>query len=216
MNSDTWCRFSRLLDAPVDSSLDAIRHWQYVHAERRRVDNLLCAIYSEFDQDDDVDALRTDQGAFVEDLYRHLEDIYRTYKQGDHSKFATSDVPALPTWVHPSIPSHTKVAFREWRQQCWNMSEKPELVTQLPRPPSISCSRVGCDNTLACFGTCVHSLERLYRSAGLSHKELTKERNFWHPDRWSRVPQPYRHGVERMAILVFQVLQPLCDEVKQL
>ncbi|KAH0345790.1 hypothetical protein KCU83_g7669, partial [Aureobasidium melanogenum] len=214
MNSDTWRQFSRLLDAPVDSSLDAIRHWQYVHDERRRVDNLLCTIYSDFDQNEDVVALRADQEAFIEDLYRHLEDVYETYKEGDHSKFASSDVPALPIWVQPPIPSHIKVAFKEWRQQCWTKSEKPELIETLPRPPFIPCSGVGCDNALACFGTCVHSLERCYRSAELSHKEMIKERNFWHPDRWSRVPQPHRHGVEKMAILVFQVLQPLCDEIE--
>lgn len=214
MNSDTWSRFSCLLDAPVDSSLGAIRHWQYVHAERRRVDRLLCTIYSDFDQDDDIVALEADQEAFIQDLYRHLEDVYKTYQRGDHSRFASLDVPALRTWAHPPIPSHVRVAFKEWRQQCWTLSENPELIGQLPPPPSISCSRIGCDNALACFGTCVHSLERLYRSAELSHKDLVKERNFWHPDRWSRVPQPHRQQVERMAILVFQAIQPLCDEIK--
>ncbi|CAD0099737.1 unnamed protein product [Aureobasidium mustum] len=213
MNNHTWNRFSCLLNAPVDSSLDAIRHWQYVHAERRRVDELLSATLDDSDQFDGLDTLTDDQEARIEELYRHLEDVYKTYKQGDHSKFASPDIPQLPTWVHPPVPSHIKTAFKEWRQQCWSMSEKFELIKQLPRPPFIACLRVGCDNTLGPLKTCVHTLERLYRSAELCHKELIKERNFWHPDRWSRVPQPYRQEVERMAILLFQVLQPLCDEV---
>lgn len=203
MNRHTWHKFSCLLDAPVDSSLDAIRHWQYVHAERSRVDRLLWTIYSGPDQSGDFDSLTEDQEARIAELDRHLEDVYKTYEQGDHTKFASPDIPTLPTSVHSTIPPHLRIAFQEWRQQCWTMSEKPELIKTLPQPPFISCMRLGCDNTLGAFKSCVHSLERLYRSAQLSHRELIKERNFWHPDRWSRVPQPYRQEIEQMAILVF-------------
>lgn len=214
MNRHTWHKFSCLLDAPVDSNLDAIRHWQYVHTERSRVDRLLWAIYNDPDQFEDFDSLTEDQEARIAELYHHLGHVYETYEQGDHSKFASPDIPQLPKWSYPPIPSHITAAFKEWRQQCWSMSEEPELIKTLPQPPFISCLRLGCDNSLATFKSCVHSLERCYRSAELSHKELIKERNFWHPDRWSRVPPPYRQQVEQMAILVFQVLQPLCDEFR--
>lgn len=213
MNNHTWNRFSCLLNAPVDSSLDAIRHWQYVHAERKRVDELICSIFEDSDQLDDFDSLTDDQEARVEELYCHLERVYKTYKQGDHSQFASPDTPQVPTFVSPPVPSHIETAFKEWRQQCWSAFKKPELIEHLPRPPCITCFRIGCDNTSGPLKTCVHTLERLYRSAELSHRELIKERNFWHPDRWSRVSQPHRQEVERMAILVFQVLQPLCDEI---
>ncbi|CAD0109558.1 unnamed protein product [Aureobasidium uvarum] len=211
MDHHTWNRFSCLLDAPVDPCVEAIKHWQYVHTERSRVDNLLAEICDDSDTFDASESWAIEQEAIVAELYRHLDEVYNTFERGDHSKFVTR----APSTKKPSTPAPIpKYAFKEWRKQCWKMSEKSELIRNLPRPPFIPCSKVGCDNTLASFKSCVHSLETLYRNAELNHKELIKERNFWHPDRWSRVPQPHRQEVERMAILVFQALQPLCDRVK--
>lgn len=215
MDHATWSRFSSLLDAPVDSTLEATRHWQYVHAERRRVDKLISTINDELSFDDEFeDVLTEEQEARLAELYRHLDEIYKTYEQGDHTKFFSPDTPQPRIFVHPPIPAHLNLAFKEWRQHCWKLSEKPELITSLPRPPSISCTKVGCNNTIAPLKTCVHSLSILYRNAELSRSEFLKERNFWHPDRWSRVPQPYRQEVEKIAICIFQVLQPLCDQVR--
>jgi hypothetical protein len=215
MDHVTWSRFSCLLGAPAGSTLEAIRHWQYVHAERRRVDSLISTINQDLIFDDDFETFLTeDQEARLAELYRHLDDVYRTYEQGDHTKFVSTDTPQPPVFVHLPVPIHLKIAFKEWRQQCWILSEQPELIRILPSPPVILCTRPGCNNTLAPLETCMHSLTILYRNAELGRTELLKERNFWHPDRWSRVPQPYRQEVEKMAIIIFQVLQPLCDQVK--
>jgi hypothetical protein len=213
MDHGTWSRFSCLLDTPVDSTLEAIKHWQYVHAERRKVDNLISDIYhdSTFEDSDD---LTDDQEARVAELYRHLDEVYKTYERGDHTKFISLEIPQPPSCVNLPIPIHFKLAFKEWRQHCRTLSEKPEFIKKLPHPPSIPCTKVGCDNTIAPLKTCVHSLSILYRNAELDRTELLKERNFWHPDRWSRVPQPYRLEVEQMAIVIFQVLQPLCDQAR--
>ncbi|CAD0086205.1 unnamed protein product [Aureobasidium vineae] len=211
MDHHTWNRFSRLLDAPVDPCVEAIKHWQYVHTERSRVDNLLAEICDDTDTFDASESWAIEQEAIVAELYRHLDEVYKTFERGDHTKFITHK-PSAAKLLNPlPVP---KYAFKEWLKQCRKMSEKPELIRQLPRPPFIPCSKVGCDDTLASSKTCVHSLEIFYRGAELNHKELIKERNFWHPDRWSRVPQPHRQEVERMAILVFQVLQPLCDGIR--
>lgn len=215
MDHATWSRFSCLLDAPVDSTLEAARHWQYVHAERRRVDNLISSIENDSSFFDDFEtSITEEQEAHLAALYRHLDEVYETYERGDHSKFFSPDTPQPPVFVHAAIPVHLKLAFKLWRQECWRLSEKPELIRQLSHPPSIPCTKIGCNNTIAPLKTCVHSLSILYCNAELSRPELLKERNFWHPDRWSRVPQPYRHEVEKIAISIFQVLQPLCDQVR--
>lgn len=213
MDHAIWSRFSCLLDAPVGPTLEAIRHWQYVHAERRRVDKLISIIIDDSSFDDLDTSLTEEQEARLAGLYRYLDEVFKTYEQGDHTKFASPDTPQPPT-VHLPIPIHLKVAFKDWRQQCWKLSEMPEFIKNLPHPPVLSCSNPGCGNTLASFKTCAHSLKTLYLNAELSRAELLKERNFWHPDRWSRVLQPYRQEVEQMAIIVFQVLQPLCDRVR--
>lgn len=215
MDHATWSRFSCLLDAPVDSTLEATRHWQYVHAERRRVDTLISNIENDSSFDDDFQTvLSEEQEARLAELYRHLDQVYKTFEKGDHTKFASSHLPQPPICIHPPVPIHIKIAFKQWRQQCWKLSEKPELIENLPHPPTISCTKVGCNSTIAPLKTCLHSLSILYCNAELSRSELLKERNFWHPDRWSRVPQPYRQEAERIAICIFQVLQPLCDQVR--
>jgi hypothetical protein len=213
MDHAIWSRFSCLLDAPVGSTLEAIRHWQYVHAERRRVDKLISIIIDDSSFEDPEAFLTDEQEAHLAELYRHLDEVFKTYEQGDHTKFISLDIPQPPIYMTLPIPVHLKLAFKEWRQLCWKMSEMPELITKLPCPPFFPCTESGCDNTLAPFKTCVHNLRSLYLNAELSRTELLKERNFWHPDRWSKVPQPYRQDVERMAIFIFQVLQPLCDKV---
>jgi hypothetical protein len=215
MDHATWLRFSSLLDAPVGTTLQAIKHWQYVHAERRRVDILISEISDDLsfeDFDDFETTLTEEQEARLAELYRYLDEVYKTYEQGDHTKFACSDDPQPPTYVYAPLPVDLKLAFEEWRQQCRELSEKPELIRTLPHPPSISCAKAGCDDTIAPLKTCVHSLGILYRNAELSRAEMIKERNFWHPDRWSRVLQPYRLGVEQIAIVIFQILQPLCEQ----
>jgi hypothetical protein len=215
MDHATWLRFSSLLDAPVDTTFQAIKHWHYVHAERRRVDILISEINDDLsfeDFDDSETFLTEEQEARLSELYSHLDQVYKTYKRGDHTKFVSLDDPQSSSYVYTLIPIHLKLAFKEWRQQCRELSEKPELIRQLPHPPSVPCTKSGCDNTIAPLKTCVHSLSTLYRNAELHRTELLKERNFWHPDRWSRVPQPYRLGVEQMAIVIFQVLQPLCEQ----
>lgn len=215
MDHATWLRFSSLLDAPVDGSLQAIKHWQYVHAERRRIDILISDINDDLsfeDFDDSEPSLTEEQEAHLAELYRHLDEVYKTYEQGDHTKFASSDTHQPQTCVYAPIPVHLKLAFKEWRQHCRTLSEKPELVRSLPCPPSMPCARAGCDNTIAPLKTCIHNLGTLYLNSELSHAEMIKERNFWHPDRWSRVPEPYRQKVQQMAISIFQVLQPLCEQ----
>jgi len=215
MDHATWSRFSCLLDAPVDSTLEAARHWQYVHAERRRVDKLISIINDDLSFDDEFeDCLTEEQEARLAELYRHLDEVYESYEKGDHTKFFSLDLPQPHIFVHPPIPVHLNLAFKLWRQECWKASETPDLIKQLPHPPFIPCTKPGCHSALAPLKLCVHSLSAFYRDAELSRTELLKERNFWHPDRWSRVPQPYRREVQEMAIVIFQVLQPLCDQVK--
>jgi hypothetical protein len=95
MDHATWSRFSSLLDAPVDTTLQAIKHWQYVHAERRRVDILISEISDDlsFEDFDDFEiTLTEEQDARLAELYRHLDEVYKTYEQGDHTKFASSEV----------------------------------------------------------------------------------------------------------------------------
>jgi hypothetical protein len=213
MDHAIWVRFSCLLDAPVGSTLEAIRHWQYVHAERRRVDKLISIIVDDSSFEDLDTPLTKEQEARLAELYHHLDEVYRTYEQGDHTNFVSPDIAQPPICTSLLIPIHLKLAFEQWRRYCWKISETPEVITKLPCPPFFPCTKSGCDNNLAPFRICVHNLKNLYLNAELSRTELLKERNFWHPDRWSRVPQPYRQEVEKMAIFIFQVIQPLCDKV---
>lgn len=107
-------------------------------------------------------------------------------------------------------PTKVQLRFATWRKHCRSLLQHPDTMTVLPQPPRTPCTKGNCTAQMRYVNTCTHELQALYQDAGLGQEDLKKERNFWHPDRWCRVPESCRDETVGMATEIFQVLQPLC------
>jgi ABC-type multidrug transport system fused ATPase/permease subunit len=90
---------------------------------------------------------------------------------------------------HRETPSHD---FQTWRNECKVLAKDKASVTALPQAPK--------------------DLAILYKRANLSTAELKMERQIWHPDAWSKVPEPHKAKVVKDVTQVFQIVNPIYVE----
>jgi hypothetical protein len=93
---------------------------------------------------------------------------------------------------HRNIPSQD---FYIWRNNCIALSKDKASITTLPQPPK--------------------DLATLYKNANLSTAELKRERQIWHPDAWSKVPEPHKVKVVRVVTEVFQIVNSIHVESRE-
>lgn len=99
-----------------------------------------------------------------------------------------------------------RTIFRQWFARCEALLARPDTMTSFPDPPSWPCTK-GCQ-TDPVLKACRHTIERLYRASGADLRTfLKKERQKWHPDKFSRCPRSSRGLMQAKATKMFQIIE---------
>jgi hypothetical protein len=149
--------------------------------------------------------LARDEAKKEQERYKRLKEEHMRQKQNtqeerqrarDHWKYESS---SRPQYSHKSPRSQCNQRpntlghdFQTWRNKCKSLSNDKASVTALPQPPG--------------------DIAALYRNARLLTDELEKERLIWHPDTWSRVPEPHRANVIGVVTEISQIVNAMYDD----
>ena len=116
----------------------------------------------------------------------------------------------FPSW------EHIGARIVRWREAYHMAFVDRSTMTSFPQPPMWSCTRVTCNKQFQCdraLESCDCNIGVLFR--GMEAKELTKERNEWHPDRFEqcgRVKMEERRLWQKMASEIFIVISNMLDK----
>lgn len=104
-------------------------------------------------------------------------------------------------------------AYNEWRKRCEDFFENIETRAIFPNPPFWPCS-ARCREYEG-LKACRHSIKKLYRASGCDLGKLIKEeRQFWHPDKFSRCLPSARDDIKAKATEMSKIINALKDETQ--
>jgi len=104
-------------------------------------------------------------------------------------------------------------AYNQWREQCEDFFKNIKSRVIFPNPPFWPCS-AGC-TVYEGLKACRHSIKKLYQASGHDLGKLIKEeRQFWHPDKFSRCLQSARDDIKAKATEMSKIINALKDEMQ--
>jgi hypothetical protein len=164
------------------------RQRKHAEDEREKTRELFRRVYAKH--------LRQEQKA-QDEKHRHARDHHQNQsvpkqQQGFYTSSRSRDASESSSRQyirHQETPSHD---FQTWRNRCKVLAKDKASVAALPQPPK--------------------DLATLYKNANLSTAELKMERQIWHPDAWSKVPEPHKAKVIGIVTQVFQIVNPIYVE----
>lgn len=116
---------------------------------------------------------------------------------------------------HTSSTEAMQAVFTRWRQDCRNLLQTPELITDMPQLPCLPCPKGHCSSRLIHIGVCSHGLKKLYQTPQLEEQELKDELRLWHPSeaKVKQVGTGCRKRVLEMADEIAHVLQEILEDL---
>lgn len=101
--------------------------------------------------------------------------------------------------------------YDQWRADCNALLARPETMRRFPDPPFWPCTD-GCQDD-GVLKACRHTIKQLLETSGANLRRLLKlERLRWHPDKFSKCPQPSRELIQAKATKMFQIIETLIQE----